>query len=280
MGKYNLPDDNNLTEVIMNLQKRIERLENTTRAIATAIDQGDLTVRGGGSIVVEDGGGVRIEDGGDLDIEDAGNLRIRDGGRLRVFFPDNNRSAVYGGPIHNANTNAYLGTGLLVQTLEEGDPILTAYTDPDTGARTFRVHDATDRPVIAISSSASRGLAHPRMNIPFVPKIYTSMAGNDSTSFATIMEGNSYCYTQRLRIRISGTMDTSGATGEMRVLINGNVVIGPSSLPFGIINTVHDVDIPNDVNIGTSQITIELQTRRVSGSGFARASIVMCAMIQ
>src|SRR5690606_7528128 len=44
MGKYNLPDDNNLTEVIMSLQKRIERLENATRLPASSIDAGDLLV--------------------------------------------------------------------------------------------------------------------------------------------------------------------------------------------------------------------------------------------
>lgn len=48
MGKYNLPDDNNLTEVIMNLQKRIERLENATRLPTSSIDAGDLIINLGG----------------------------------------------------------------------------------------------------------------------------------------------------------------------------------------------------------------------------------------
>ena len=44
MGQYNIPSDNDLTQIIRDLNKRVERLENSTSLTNSSIDAGDLMI--------------------------------------------------------------------------------------------------------------------------------------------------------------------------------------------------------------------------------------------
>lgn len=222
-----------------------------------------------------------IGEGGGLTIRDGGNLTIRDGGDLYVRYREENGggTAVYAGDLYAPGTNTYRGTGLGAFA-EDGTAIAQFRTDNQwgDGAPVAEVYDAGQRVVFAPDAASGQGLARPYVPAVFHRARFGDWVTTTSGAFETLFTATLNRQHPRLYVQARASNDTAGATGEVRVLVNG--VQWGATLPtqFLVENKTWG---PAPVD-GThmASLTVQVQARVSGGGGGVRVEPSSCLGLQ
>ena len=196
-----------------------------------------------------------------------GNLTVK-GGSFRAQYPENlgGGNSVYIGDIYGGG--GYAGTGMLVQAPDGTDMIL-ARQDAQFGNTRVDLYDSGNRVIVGNDASSGMGLARPYLPSTFYRKRYQDMTiSTTSATFETLFEAQIHKQHPRYEVGCRATMDTSGTTGEVQVLING-VALGSTQAQSFLIKP----NVFGPANVAGSHmstLTVEIQGRVTSGSGALR----------
>lgn len=245
-------DASALTRRITALENKVKTLEGARTLTAATISNGGLTIRDGGGLTIRDGGAFKIT------------FREQDGAR----------TAVLAGDVFTAESKDYLGTGLLVQRAD-GSDLLTAYSNPATGEQSLVIRDPQQSTVLW-AGGAPRGLNAPTFSPHMSSVDYTTWGGVDGASWESVMEGGSRLYSARIRAQARATADTSGATGNVRLVVSYNgqdYQIGSTiDVRYAITSPLWEGDLPAAIPIG-GYFVIKMQAQRTAGSGKIRGTV-------
>lgn len=197
-------------------------------------------------------------------------LTIRDGGVLRAQYPSDKGGgdAVYVGPLYSATDGSYVGTGFLVQDTN-GNDLATFRTDVGYGSTMQNIYDSGQRIIFGNDAASGQGLARPYIPGVLYPARYQDMTvGTNATTWDTLWQGTHYKQHPRLTVGVSATMDTSGAAGQLRVLVNGVQLDTTKSVAFQIQNYSFTGAVAGEHE---SSLLVQVQAQVVSGGGSCKA---------
>lgn len=237
-GNYNLPEDDDLHQIIKRLTRRIEALERHPRSPSTSVDNGALIVKKGSQVI-----GVL----GDLGM--AGfNLDRPDGSPQMGFL-------------------FYRDDGTLAWSLYDDDP-----NDAASGYHQFvGMWDRRQIPIFMEDFRTGYGLARPFLPGSLV--ISTDPTRWTATTSATFVSADeSYMFFENPSVYVDFLMYCDAATtGEARLLIGGTQWGPTISGGFGYSNFNNTfVMAAADVSMAWKQVRIE--HRRTSGTGNVRTA--------
>lgn len=195
-----------------------------------------------------------------------GSLTVK-GGKFRVLYPEalGSTLSVYVGDMYTPDLTDYLGTGLLIQSPDGTDMAMFRHDDQFNGPR-WDLYDSGQRVIAGNDASSGFGLARPYLPAAFYRRRYADMTiQTTSPTFETLFEAQIHRQHPRLEVGARATNDTSGSTGEVRVLVNG-VVLGTAwATSFVITPFVFGPDLVTGNHM--QSLTVEIQARLVSGTG-------------
>lgn len=203
----------------------------------------------------------------------SGGLRIVDGGRLSVETPEGRRM-VDVGAISSSEYDHADGTKQQATFLRRDDGLIYfgCYAYPPGGSgevQAWRFYDHDGNNILSEDSESGTGLARPWL--PMNTPVSSDSAQWPRTTVATFSTISTSWNTKwQPRMRVYGLTAAVGtATGDVQLLVNG-AAWGPS-VSIGS-NIDYTGDIPGDIG---SQFQLEVQARRVTGTGSAAAQILM-----
>lgn len=200
-------------------------------------------------------------------ISEGGNLIVK-GGLFAVLYPEarGGGAAVAVGDLYAGGSP--VGTGLLVQAPDGTDMIVARY-DEFFGNTRVDIYDSGGRIIFGNDASSEQGLARPYIGGPFAAHRFPDFRYSvTSPSFETVA---SYWVTKqhpKIRVTVRASMDTSGETGELRVMENG-VQLGATTAEAFAIST-RDFGPASFAGDHMERRLVEVQGRRVSGAGTLR----------
>lgn len=147
-----------------------------------------------------------------------------------------------------------------------------------TAIRTATLFDQTGSVVFSDDDVSGQGIARPYLAIPLYPTAFANFVGTTSTAFVDLYGGTSYKQQPQLYVRVLAGNDTSGATGEVQVLVNGVPLGTTASTGFSI--APHDFGPLPVAGAHMDPLTITVQARMVSGAGSVKVSPVTCTGFQ
>lgn len=206
-----------------------------------------------------------ITDGG-LTIKGGGSLTVEDNGSIRVRYPDGT-SSVYAGDIYGVESNEYSGTGLLVQG-PDGRDIAHIRSDAATGNTSVVIRDAQGNAVFSTDRISGQGLAGPFLNGGFARARFTDFTVAANTDqFVTLWRQWVTKEQARLEVAYMASMDTSGTTGEVRVLVDG-VQLGSTTAEGFAVGTRYILG--SVAGAHRKALNVEIQARRIGTTGALR----------
>ncbi|MFD9431326.1 hypothetical protein [Streptomyces sp. NPDC060002] len=204
--------------------------------------------------------------GGEVEIKD-GTLKVTDGGTLLVQRPGSTdtmfrvgswKDAEYGLEIHRQ-------TGSLAMTLFNGDGNANSL-------QPLRIYDSGNREIFSDDVN-SGGLARPWLAmLPPQDSVQTRWPQTASTSWATIAMSYNPVWQPKMRLRLS-TAASSGATGQVRVLVN-SAQWGPA-VAAGTEFDYTDLISTTFSSVYTTTLKVEIQAIVTSTSGTVYATPVL-----
>jgi hypothetical protein len=202
-----------------------------------------------------------------------GGEMIVQGGRLRVMYPDTEGgdAALYFGDIYNADdATERLGTGMMFQQ-PDGTDILSVRSDVDSGLPRATIRDAAGNTVIQTDRNIGEGLARPYISGAFYPARYADMTvSTTSATFETLWEAVIYKQHAYLLVGARASMDTAGATGETRVLVDGVQLGDVETEGYAIATNIWGpLPVAGD---HLESLTVQIQGRRTSATGALRVA--------
>lgn len=205
-----------------------------------------------------------------MSVGEGGSLTIK-GGRLVVRYPEADGGGIgaYFGDLYEQSTGAYAGTGLVVQN-KDGTDMLVARTDEASGGAWVNLYDTGGRIIAGNDTNSGQGLARPYVPGVFYRADYDDWPAETSTAFVTKYRARMPKQHPRLYVRAWTSNDTSGATGEVRVLVNGAVWGAAQATAFAISEKVWGPAPVDGAHMDT--LVVELQARMVSGAGGVRCA--------
>lgn len=168
-------------------------------------------------------------------------LTIADGGAFRARYPEDlgGGDAFYVGPLYSATDGSYVGTGMLLQA-PDGTDLMVARTDTTFGTTMQNFYDSGGRIIVGNDASSGQGLARPYMPGALYPNRYADMTvSSTSTTWETVLVGSIPKHNPKLQVGLRATTDTSGATGEVRVLVNGTQLGAVQEVTYAV--SVYDI---------------------------------------
>ncbi|RBY82687.1 hypothetical protein DQ240_18510 [Blastococcus sp. TF02A-26] len=200
------------------------------------------------------GAGLTIKDGGRLALETASGV---------VLFEI--------GPVGPAMPDGTIQQGLVIRRAD-GTPALAMF-DANTSDGVLRQaanwYDRGGNVVLADDTDSGQGIARPWLSGAFSRTRFADMSvTTTSSTFETLWDTTITKQQPRLQVGYRATMDTSGTTGETRVLVN-DVQIGPVATE-GFVVASRYVGPAAVAGAHMSDLTIKIQGRRTSGSGALR----------
>lgn len=240
-GDVQLPDQ--LT--MEGLARRLLELEQKVTDAQRSSTARQLTVSGGAGIT----------------INDLGALRLVDNDGQTIFY-----------------------VGPLGETRPDGEPQPGIAFFRDDGSFAFALYDNDiasggyqqfwsfwDRQVNIVMSDdadSGQGLARPYIPGGFYRDRFADWLGVAGTTFETVYKATIFKQHPKLVVGHRSSMDTGGATGEIRVLVNGSLFGTVQSIGFGLGSAlVGPLAVPGG---HMSAVTVEIQARRTAGTGSAR----------
>jgi hypothetical protein len=202
----------------------------------------------------------------------SGGLDIQGNGALRVLYPDGEAALYFGGLVTGSG---YAGTGLLIQT-SDGTDIASFSYDEMTGEQTAHLHDEQNNIIVGNDHDSGQGLARPW--VPgggFARARYAdwNVAAGTGT-FETLWRLEMIKQLPRISVATLASMDTSGSTGEIRLLVDG-VQVGTTQT-VGFAQTVSLIGPAVVAGAHMKLLTVEIQARVASGTGSFRVEPLHC----
>lgn len=206
---------------------------------------------------------------GDFVVSGGGYVDVRDGGTVLIRYPNNDpQAAVVMGDILNTSTEAYLGTGLLMQ--RDDHEHLAFFVHPDTGAVTGYIEDVDGVRVLELDSNG--GLARPNDTIALYKANSVDAFATSSASFVSAYQGYATLWSPRLALKVIAYAG-GGNTGEIRVQVNGTTIGTVNAFSTSVF-----MDWVEPVPSFTPglQYQIDVQIRRTAGAGTVAVVPLMC----
>lgn len=196
-------------------------------------------------------------------IGEGGTFTIK-GGRLIVNYPASEGSGVgvYFGDLYSGTT--YLGTGLLTQG-PDGFDIASFRSDVATGTTLAIIRDGQQNAVFYTNNATGEGLGRPWIPGGFYLSRNADWPTVTSGTFETVYRAKTSKQHTRLLVRTWGANDTGGATGQIRVMVNG-VQLGStaSTASSAVSEALMYGDVAGAFGV---ELIVEIQARLASGAG-------------
>lgn len=197
-------------------------------------------------------------------------LTVTAGSRIIVQHPDGKMMMLVGAYDFDDAFDLPDGSHQPMALIARADGTLAlAMYDPYPGVGGFQqflaLLDRSGNPVVSDDADSGVGLARPFLPITFYPAMLGSVPLTTSGTFGPLWRATAYKQQPRIFVSASAAMDTAGATGELRVTVNGaqvgatqTVTSAAGSWAFGPVA----VDGAN-----MSSLVISIEARRTSASG-------------
>jgi hypothetical protein len=204
-------------------------------------------------------------------ISDGGNLTVT-GGAVKVLSPDGATSA-YWGPVAPTLPDGTYQPGWIMYR-EDGTLAAAMYDpNPDPGGpgdykQFLALYDRGGSVINSDDTASGQGLARPYLAYPFYRARYADWIGTTSATFETLFRARIPKQHPRLYVRAWASNDTGGATGELRVLVNGVQVGTTQATGFVVAEQVIGPAAVAGAHMDT--LVVELQARLATGTGAVR----------
>ncbi|NEC93467.1 hypothetical protein G3I71_48850, partial [Streptomyces sp. SID12501] len=103
--------------------------------------------------------------------------------------------------------------------------------------QSLSIYDRAGNVIFADDAVAGAGLARPYIPIRFGRAFYLDWPGTSSVSFTDLYLTAVEKQAPMAYVVVAHTNDTSGATGQVQVTVNGTAVGTPTSTTFGVATT-------------------------------------------
>jgi hypothetical protein len=145
--------------------------------------------------------------------------------------------------------------------------------DNEVGGGSWAMFDDSGNIIAAEDSVSGQGLATPWIGMHATPMtaVATPTQSTTSATFAALWRTHGVCQHPRIRVRVVTKLDV-GTTGEIRLAIGGVPVGTMVELPSGD-NTYRLLEGPV-AGAHLSDITVDVEARRVAGAGTVRIEVV------
>ncbi|MDX3087199.1 hypothetical protein PV620_30305 [Streptomyces sp. ME02-6978a] len=206
-----------------------------------------------------------------------GGLSIRSGGRFAMATPTNVRM-IDVGAIDDPAFNHSDGSPQQAMFFrrEDGTNFLVCYAYPPSGSETqaWTWYDRSGNVVFAEDTNSAKGLARPYIPIPMGPDFgggWDYWPRTSGTGTVPLWSGAFYKQLPRLSIVVQASMDTSGATGQLEMTVQGQVTGPAQSVGFvaGWFTFTADVSGYDHMQ----QLDVVIRGRRTAGTGTLRAGL-------
>ncbi|MEV6696217.1 hypothetical protein AB0M68_03515 [Streptomyces sp. NPDC051453] len=204
-----------------------------------------------------------------------GGLGIRDGGELLMTTPDDQAMMHMGPAVWNHLDGSRQQQFVLRR--EDGTMAVGIYANPDaagsdTQAVTF--WDRNSNIIFADDTSSGVGLGRPYLPITLAPGYDGGWDYWPRTTVTTLQElwaGGFYMQHPKLTVVVRASMDTSGATGEVQLKLDGATKGTAASVGFGVGYYTLGPFVLDGGHM--SQHFVSVMARKASGSGAIRAVV-------
>ncbi|MFG3709222.1 hypothetical protein ACGF7U_31450 [Micromonospora sp. NPDC047670] len=235
------PGNDWLVRRITDLERQVRELQAGRRLEKATIGSGGLTVAGTGGVTVKDDGKVTVLDHTGRELIVLGRVGLSDGSTV---------------------------PGMVVyRTEEEG-----GYVAMSLYHGIMAIWDREGNIIFSSDEVSGQGLARPWLPVTWAGSDWTQWPGTTSTTFAMVLETAVPRQQPRLFVRLRHTMDTSGASGELRLMCNG-VQLGPTvAVGFAVGYTdIGPVALPAAAFGEIMGLSVD--GRRTAGTGAVRATV-------
>lgn len=196
--------------------------------------------------------------GGTVEITDGGSLLVRTPSGTPMFRVGGWSGSEYGMEIHRQS-------GSLAMSLYNGDGL-------STSLQPLRIYDSANREIISDDISTG-GLARPWLAmLPPQDTGYTRWPQTSSTSWTTIAMSYNVVWQPKMRLLLN-TRASSGATGSVRVLVNGAQWGGTVTTPADF--DYSDLVATDFASVYRTLLKVEIQAQVTSTSGTVYAVPVL-----
>ncbi|MDP5182185.1 hypothetical protein QOZ88_06010 [Blastococcus sp. BMG 814] len=194
-------------------------------------------------------------------------LTIKDGGALRLETAAGVES-FYVGPVQPDLPDGSPQPGMIVRR-NDGTIALHLY-DPIPSAEDYNQflawRDRAGNVVISDDTDSGQGLARPYLAGAFYPARVQDFLKTTNPAFETIWRERRQKQHPKLYVEAWGATDTSGTTGEVRVMVNGVQLGATQSATAGVVTQYLFGPAAIDGGFGAN-LSVEIQARRSAGTG-------------
>ncbi|MBT2477656.1 hypothetical protein J7E94_05070 [Streptomyces sp. ISL-94] len=163
---------------------------------------------------------------------------------------------------------------------EDGSLVASVQAQPTvTGVdrQSLTLYDWGSNAIVGDDPISGVGLARPYIPISFADSNYLEWPATFSVPWVDLKQTTIKKQQAMAYVAIGYTMDTSGATGEVRISVNGSPVSTYSVTFFVTTATVGPFPLPGDY---LDDVDIRLQARFTGGSGSLRGQVLAASQIQ
>lgn len=199
-GNYNIPSDNDLVGIIMDLQSRIADLEQMTRVSSASID--------GGVLKINSNKGTLLWALGDI-------------GKAGVVDLSTNQ------PLKNADGTPQMG---VTAFRDSGESIFTAINlnPAQLAKQNWALWDVSGHQVMCDDVVSAQGLARPYIPMPFTPYLSSLFSNTQSSTFQDLTGSTFNWQHPRMYVDVMTFVSAADTTGQVRLCIDNGVAYGPT----------------------------------------------------
>lgn len=282
-----VPRSNDLGSRLTRIERAIRDLQRNSTLNSASISEGTLTIRRGGRIRVIDNGSIIGEGtgvidwagdahiggdthidgnttlGGDIVLEANGEVRIGHDARLIVQGDDegDNPVVTVGDLFHDGQ---FIGRGMRVMD-RDGKLIFIASENLVDDSNWIGIFDGHENEVVHPDRISGYGLAGPQMAYPWlVDEFPTGWRTRETTDWGTLYDCRFPAIHPKVLFQLA--FATSGAQGQLRLLINGAVQWTSSTLTSSGVHNV-DIQVSDLPDVAPNKVLHAEFQARVVGSG-------------
>ncbi|NXY93494.1 hypothetical protein HYE82_03535 [Streptomyces sp. BR123] len=184
------------------------------------------------------------------------------------------------GPTPSTHLNGSTQEGIRLYR-EDGSLVAAVQAEPSvTGVDTqcWTLYDRLGNAVVADDPIPGMGLGLPYIPIPFARSYYWDWPGTFSIPWVDMYQTTIKKQQAMAYVSVAHTMDTSGATGEIQVTVNGAAIGSPTGVIWSVqTTTVGPFSLPGD---HLAAVDLRVQARFTGGAGSLRCEVLAASQIQ
>jgi hypothetical protein len=198
------------------------------------------------------------------------------GGTLKVLAPDGGNSFWLGSIVPALPDGSYQ-PGFILR--REDGTLAAALFDPTPVPgdyhQFFALYDRAGNVIVSDDTNSGQGIARPYVPSAFYPSRFADFtASSTAAAFETVFDARVPKQHPCLEVGYRASMDTTGTTGEVRVMVNG-VQLGATSTEGFAVASRFTGSFPV-AGAHLSQLIVEIQARRTSATGALRVEPLYC----